>query len=608
MTHDAIAPVPALRTLSLLSVLLAGCEDGRESASETLATSNSDVSAATESTSPTTAASESDTADTTSSTTQSATLETSTTAAPSSGEAETTAATAAGVCGNGNPEPPEECDDMNGVDGDACTNKCTLAVCGDGILGPAEECDDENSVDDDACNNLCIVTFCGDGTPQRAIGEDCDDGGESTKCNADCTTAQCGDGVLNTVAGEQCDDGNAQDSDACSTGCIAKQVLDVAMGHDHTCILLSGGKLHCWGYNGFGQLGRGDSEDQGDQPGEVPGPPVPVGDPVVRMAAGIDHTCAVLESGDLRCWGRNHFGQLGYGNTATLGDNMDELPSPSVVVGTDVVDVSVGEWHTCVLTTSGQVRCWGRGNQGALGYGDANTLSAPNFLDVPGVIDVQQLSLAAFASCVRSQQGKVQCWGNNDFGQLGLGHVQALGDQVGEMPPTPIDLGGVAMQFSAGYAHACALMQNGQVRCWGHGPYGKLGTGNSSNVGDDLGDMPPKDVPLGGPAVEVVAGANHSCARMATGRVKCWGRGAHGSLGYASTNDVLANDQSPPQDVDLGGDAKRLWSHLGRATCALLIDDTLRCWGLNANGQLGYGNTNNVGDDETPASVGPVPF
>ncbi len=495
-----------------------------------------------------------------------------------------------------------------GVETGVATSE-TGGFCGDGTVDVGEECDDMNEIDDDACTNLCkpAPIECGDG--RVAGGEVCDDGRPTKDCDGDCTLVVCGDGVVNAAAGEECDDGDDEGSDACSIDCRATAVLDLAMGYQHVCALFSGGELRCWGDNSYGQLGRGDTEDQGDSPGELPAlSPVPVGGPVKQVMGGVWHTCAVLEGGDVRCWGRSNYGQLGYGNTTALGDQGGELPPPDVNVGADLVAVSLGEVHSCALTTGGKVRCWGRNVHGELGYGHASDLLVPNLTDVVGINAVEQLALGSFHSCVLETGGAVRCWGNNTFGELGQGHAQPLGDQGGEMPPAAINLGGVAQQIATGYVHNCALMQNGQVRCWGHGQYGKLGSGSQANVGDGGDEMPPNDVPLGGPATAIVAGSSHSCALMAGGKVKCWGRGGDGSLGYASTTDITDVNQFPPPDLDLGGDAQRIWSHLGKSTCALLVDGSLRCWGLNSDGQLGYGHTDNVGDDETPAAAGPVPF
>lgn len=122
------------------------------------------------------------------------------------------------VCGDQIVNPPtEECDDGNSVDDDGCTNACQHPECGDGILQTGEECDDGNSVDDDACTNACTLAVCGDGIVQSP--EECDDGNsiDDDACTNACALPVCGDGIVQ--AGEQCDDGNAIDDDGCTNAC-----------------------------------------------------------------------------------------------------------------------------------------------------------------------------------------------------------------------------------------------------------------------------------------------------------------------------------------------------------------------------------------------------
>jgi alpha-tubulin suppressor-like RCC1 family protein len=108
--------------------------------------------------------------------------------------------------------------------------------------------------------------------------------------------------------------------------------------------------------------------------------------------------------------------------------------------------------------------------------------------------------------------------------------------------------------------------------------------------------------------VQVSAGFSHTCAVLDGGTVRCWGQGNYGSLGYGNTNHV-GDDESPASagDVDVGGVVVQVAAGLGQ-TCALLEDGAIRCWGYGSDGALGYGNTNSIGDDETPASAGDVPY
>jgi alpha-tubulin suppressor-like RCC1 family protein len=199
----------------------------------------------------------------------------------------------------------------------------------------------------------------------------------------------------------------------------------------------------------------------------------------------------------------------------------------------------------------------------------------------------------------------VRCWGSGEYGALGYADLEDIGDD--EIPSADVDVGSVPVTaVAAGSRHTCALLENGAVRCWGDNAEGQLGYGHTDPVGGDSTPASAGDVPVGASVTQVVAGSSHTCALLEGGSVRCWGDGKYGQLGYGNTLDV--GDVSAPSfhdPIELGGAATALAAG-GNHTCALLEAGTVRCWGLNGAGQLGYGNTENVGDDETPGSVGPV--
>jgi hypothetical protein len=162
--------------------------------------------------------------------------------------------------------------------------------------------------------------------------------------------------------------------------------------------------------------------------------------------------------------------------------------------------------------------------------------------------------------------------------------------------------------ISAGGAHSCALLADGGVRCWGEASRGQLGYANVNNIGDDETPAAAGAVDLGGrAAVAISAGSLHTCAILDDGSVRCWGLGANGRLGYAATN-VIGDDETPAAagPVNLGGHAATAISAGNLHTCARLDDGHVRCWGFGATGRLGYCATATIGDDETPATAGPV--
>jgi alpha-tubulin suppressor-like RCC1 family protein len=201
--------------------------------------------------------------------------------------------------------------------------------------------------------------------------------------------------------------------------------------------------------------------------------------------------------------------------------------------------------------------------------------------------------------------------GWNSSGELGYGHTEVLGDSPATFPTVngDVDVGGEVVQVSAGTQHTCALLSTGSVRCWGYGYYGALGYGNQQSLGGTPDTIPARngDVDVGGPVQQVSTGTDRTCALLVSGTVRCWGRGGHTGLGYGNTNSI-GDDETPASagDIDVGGEVVQL-AHGRSHVCALLTDGNLRCWGSNNVGQLGYGHRLAVGNDETPASAGNVP-
>jgi alpha-tubulin suppressor-like RCC1 family protein len=396
--------------------------------------------------------------------------------------------------------------------------------------------------------------------------------------------------------------------DAGSTEDTPREYL-IASGNSHACVVRSG-TVKCWGRSHRGQLGYGNSNSIGDD--ELPSSvgDVDVGGTVTRVVAGGTHTCAVLDTGDVRCWGSAAVGRLGYGNTNDVGD--DELPSAAgnVDVGGTVVQLAAGSAHTCALLDKGKVRCWGGASQGKLGYGNANNIgdneapSSAGDVNVGGT--VAQLAAGLSHTCALLDAGNVRCWGLGTSGQLGYGNTNTIGDDESPDVAGNVDLGGTAVQIATGSIHTCALLNTGHVRCWGNATNGRLGYGNPNNIGDDESPVTAGNVDVGGPAVQIAAGGNVTCALLETGDVRCWGEGASGQLGYGNTNDI-GDDESPfsAGNVAVGEPVQELAVGSGM-TCALLQTGNVRCWGDNFYGGLGYGHTDTIGDNETPASAGDV--
>jgi len=396
-------------------------------------------------------------------------------------------------------------------------------------------------------------------------------------------------------------------------------VAQVAAGIFHSCAVVDNANLRCWGFSGDGQVGYGDRNAIGDT--ETPGSVGPVnlgaGRTVKALAAGDYHSCALLDNGSVRCWGFAFEGQLGYGDRNNIGDT--EVPGSvgpvKLGAGRTATAITAAGRHTCAVLDNGSVRCWGIGDVGQLGYGNANTIGDNETPDSVDPVNLgagrtaRAISAGGRHTCALLDDNSVKCWGLASNGQLGYGDTNAVQD-----PSTvgAVDLGAgrTAKAISAGGAHTCAVLDNGSVRCWGLGDTGQLGYGNANTIGDNEapGSAGPVDLGSGRTAVAISAGAAGTCAVLDDGSVRCWGQGDSGQLGYGNKNNIGDNEtpaSAGPVNVGSGRTAVAIATYVGH-TCARLDNGSVRCWGTGPNGELGYCNRDTIGDDETPAAAGPV--
>ena len=384
----------------------------------------------------------------------------------------------------------------------------------------------------------------------------------------------------------------------------------LAAGGAHTCLVLGNGDVKCWGSAREGQLGLGSPLAVGDEPGEMGRalPRVPLGGEAVAVVAGAFHTCALLGTGAPLCWGAGRDGETGAGTSQARGDAPGEVAALAALdLGEPVAALAAGANHTCALLASGAVKCWGANAYGQLGLGsreatgDAPGEVGPSLPAVPLPAPAVALSAGADHTCAVLLGGAVACWGRGDRGQLGSGNRAARGDtpdEVGAPFPT-VPLGRAASAVAAGGEHTCALFADGAVKCWGGAFYGQTGLG----ARDARGDMPGEiealpDVDIGGRVVELAAGARHTCARLEGGAVKCWGAGVFGQTGAEATEAIGdAPGEMGPNLAPVVLHERAVALAAGAThTCALFEDASLRCWGSGADGRLGIGDTRTRGD------------
>ncbi len=276
------------------------------------------------------------------------------------------------------------------------------------------------------------------------------------------------------------------------------------------------------------------------------------------------------------------------------------------------MEVAAGGMHTCALLDTGAVRCWGANSTGELGYAHRNSIGDDELPDSAGDVNVggrvARIALAQGNTCAVLETGALRCWGNNEFGQLGYGNTDNIGDDEAPARAGGVDVGGRVIDVALSLFAVCVVLEGGTVRCWGSSPNGQLGYGNMATIGDNETPATAGDVDVGGKVVQVTLGWMHTCTTLEGCAARCWGRNDYGQLGYANTKDIGDNElPSSTGDIDVGCSVTQMSAGASH-TCALCIGGRVRCWGPN-NAALGYGRPlgGPIGDDETPASAGDVP-
>lgn len=297
-------------------------------------------------------------------------------------------------------------------------------------------------------------------------------------------------------------------------------VIDIAVGNIHVCALIDNGSVQCWGDNKNGKLGVGLSNQFVTSPTTVLGL-----SNIASISAGFGHTCAITISADMFCWGENTYGQIGDGTT-----NMATSPV-SVLIPNGVTEISAGTQNTCAIS-SNRAFCWGWNDYGQTGNG-VPSVSVTNPTLVSGIPQVKSISTGNGHSCAVDINGKLFCWGQNQYGQLGNGNTN--------QSSTPAATGIVnALQVSVSDAHTCAVLTSGEVKCFGWNKYGQLGNGLTPS---SINSTPSTVVNINN-AVQVSAKFSHTCVVSGAPTqqggnvdISCFGSGYNGALGNNLTNN-----------------------------------------------------------------------
>ncbi len=391
----------------------------------------------------------------------------------------------------------------------------------------------------------------------------------------------------------------------CEKPQIIKEVVQIVAGGFHTCGLLATGDVKCFGENNYGQLGLGDTERRGDDELLNGIGYVPLGEKAIQLVAGVYHTCALLESGKVRCWGFNNRGQLGQGNTDNVGDNEQVTDVPYVALGaSEVRRLYAGTFFNCALYKNGNIRCWGDNGNGQLGNGTNDVIGDDELPTAGGLVNLgaaalqMDLSTISYHACAITAGGVLKCWGENGFGQLGLGSTTDT-----NAPTTAVSLPKPAIMVSTGGQHTCALLSDYTVNCFGQNTHGQLGLGSEEHIGDNELPSTASNVNIGFEVSQIYAGNFSTCAVSNEGEAKCWGRNMYGQLGLGNKVNVGTTDTPADHSViSLGARVSSVSGGLEHHCFTHQDSGKIKCIGQGSKGQLGYGNTNDIGDDELPTN------
>jgi alpha-tubulin suppressor-like RCC1 family protein len=442
---------------------------------------------------------------------------------------------------------PQTC--VNGAwqDGDACPHGCEAGVCVadpcDGITCtlPEPECLDGGTRRVYTAS-ACVGGTCEEMHTDQVCSEGCQDGA----CNALVGASRLAVGfqftcLLTDGGGVKCWGGNILGALGNGENTyesvvpvdvvgLESGVSTIESGTGHTCAVTSGGGVKCWGWNSEGQVGNGVCANGVSTPVDVIG----LTSGVSAVTADGAHTCALMVGGGAKCWGDNHWGELGTSNAVSHDTDRREL-APVDVLGLDVgvSVVSTGSTVSCALSAGG-VKCWGNNDAGQLGDGSNDSSATP--VDVVGLgSNVLALSTASSHSCALTGSGGVKCRGSNSRGQLGNNHSYGNSN----VPVNVVGLASGVVAVSSASSYSCAVTSGGGVKCWGANGYRQLGDGSTQSSA-----IPVDVVGLDSGVTAVATASDHACALTIGGGVKCWGDNGDGQLG-----DGTLEDSSVPVDV-----------------------------------------------------------
>ena len=339
-------------------------------------------------------------------------------------------------------------------------------------------------------------------------------------------------------------------------GTLLSNVSTIATGQYHTCALLGDGTVSCWGKNGSGELGDGTRETR-TNPVQVRNADGTLLSNVTAISLGQNTSCALTTATTVKCWGSNTFGELGIGITPLSPSPVDvHTASDDSSPLTGITAISAGQTFVCAITTTQSVKCWGRNLRGNLGDGTTVDKSTPvevhtSAADSDPLTGITAISAGSQHTCALTTTNTVKCWGANSFNQLGDNTITQRTTPVDALNADGSNLSDVTAISAAG--HSCGLTSTNSVKCWGYNNYGQVGDGTNT-ISLPVTDVLATGESPGGQALAsisaVTTGANFTCALTSSNSVKCWGHNGNGQLGDGTqTGRNTPVNVQPPIDT-----------------------------------------------------------
>lgn len=332
-----------------------------------------------------------------------------------------------------------------------------------------------------------------------------------------------------------------------STGLAGKTIVAVVSAQYHNCALTQDGKVFCWGNNDYGQLGDGKSGGYESKPVEVIG----LDNKTVTAIGASGNTSCAIASGTIYCWGDNSSGTVGAGSTQSIYTQPTMVNLPAGYTATKMATSGGRSYNMCAIIDA-SAYCWGDNSAGQIGNGVSGTANVTSPVQVSGgalmgktVTDITQdgnySGNPTYPHTCAVATGAVYCWGANDYGQVGDGTITA------RSLPTTVSTSGILngkiiTQVSAGSHHTCALTSDGLVACWGDGSSGQLGTNTYASSSVPVAIY--TDGALSGLTITSIGGGTNRGCAIAGYSTYCWGLNTNGQIGDGTTQNRNAPTKS----------------------------------------------------------------